>query len=225
MSHNLKVPVSAATQPKAHRRVLGPRLKVFFHLVVGLTAVLGANSVYLAAVTCLEWVSHNWGAGLTYQNGFYLIMFLLHIALGLLLILPFLVFGLGHFWVARHRRNRRAVRLGYALLSFAFAVLITGLLLIRVVGFFELKAPLTRAFVYWLHVLCPLGVVWLYWLHRLAGRRIKWRIGIGYSVAVAALVLLMVYVQAQDPRDWYAQAPREGEKYFQPSLARTSNGN
>lgn len=225
MSDKFKVPVTAAVQPKAHRRVLGPRLKIFFHMVVALAAVLGANSVYLAAVTCLEWVSRNWGAGLAYQNGFYLVMFLLHIALGLLLILPFLVFGLGHLWVARHRRNRRAVRLGYALLSFAFAVLLTGLLLIRVVGFFELKAPLTRAVVYWLHVLCPLGVVWLYWLHRLAGRRIKWRIGIGYSVAVAALVLLMVYVQAQDPRDWYAQAPREGEKYFQPSLVRTSNGN
>ena len=63
MSDSLKVPVSATAEPKAHRRVLGPRLKVFFHLVVALTAVLGANSVYLAAVTCMEWVSRNWGAG------------------------------------------------------------------------------------------------------------------------------------------------------------------
>ena len=93
----------------------------------------------------------------------------------------------------------------------ALAILVTGLLLIRVVGFFELKAPATRAIVYWLHVICPLFVVWLYWLHRLAGRRIKWRIGIGYAVAVGAIALVMVYLQSQDPRDWYAQAPKEGE--------------
>ena len=80
-----------------------------------MAAVLGANSVYLAAVTCLEWISRRWGEALTYQNGFYLIMFLLHIVLGLLLILPFLVFGIAHLLVARHRRNRRAVKLGYAL--------------------------------------------------------------------------------------------------------------
>ena len=70
----------------------------------------------------------------------------------------------------------------------------------------------------------PLCAVWLYWLHRLAGRRIKWRIGIGYAVAVGAIALVMVYVQAQDPRDWHAQAPAEGEQYFEPALTRTRNG-
>jgi tetratricopeptide (TPR) repeat protein len=212
------------TQPKAHRRVLGPRLKIVFHIVLAIAAVLGANSVYLAAVTCLEWTSHRWGEGLTYQNSFYLVMFLLHILLGLLLIVPLLVFGISHLLVARHRRNRRAVRLGYALFAMALVILVTGLLLVRVVGFFELKAQATRALVYWLHVICPLFAIWLYWLHRLAGRRIKWRIGIGYAVAVGALALVMVYVQSQDPRDWYAQAPKEGEKYFQPALTRTMNG-
>ena len=217
--------VTAATLPKAHRRVLGPRLKIVFHIVLAIAAVLGANSVYLAAVTCMEWVSRRWGDGLTYQNSFYLIMFLLHILLGLLLILPFLAFGISHLLVARHRRNRRAVRLGYGLFFVALVILVTGLLLVRVVGFFELKAQTTRAVVYWLHVICPLFVIWLYWLHRLAGRRIKWRIGIGYAAAVGALALVMVYLQAQDPRDWYAQAPKEGEKYFQPALTRTMNGN
>lgn len=36
----------AVTQLKAHRRVLGPRLKVVFHIVLAIAAVLGANSVY-----------------------------------------------------------------------------------------------------------------------------------------------------------------------------------
>ncbi len=209
---------------KRHRRVLGPRLKVLFYIVLAMVALLGANSLYLAAITCLEWVSGRWGEGLTYQNSFYLIMFLLHVLLGLILILPFWGFALVHLWLARKRRNRKAVQFGYALFYVALAVLITGVLLVRIEGLFELKAPITRAVVYWLHVVLPLFGLWLYWLHRLAGRRIRWRIGIAYAGSVAAIVLVMVFLQSQDPRDWYAEAPAEGEQYFEPSLARTQNG-
>ena len=126
--------------------------------------------------------------------------------------------------MARNRRNRRAVRIGYALLYVALTVFVTGILLVRIEGLFELKAPTARAIVYWLHVACPLAAMWLYWLHRLAGRRIKWRMGIAYTAAVGAIVLMMVILQSQDPRDWYAEAPTEGEQYFEPSLARTQNG-
>ncbi len=209
---------------KKHRRVLGPRLKVLFFVVLAMVALLGANSLYLAAITCLEWISGRWGEGLTYQNSFYLIMFLLHILLGLVLIIPFLLFALPHLWLARNRRNRRAIRFGYALFYVALVVLVTGVLLVRIEGLFELKAPTTRAIVYWLHVVLPLFGLWLYWLHRLSGRRIRWRIGIVYAGSVAAIVLAMVILQAQDPRDWYAEAPAEGEQYFEPSLARTQNG-
>lgn len=209
---------------RRHRRVVGPRLKMLFYGVLAIVAVMGANSLYLAAVTCMEWISRRWGAGLTYQNSFYLIMFLLHVLLGLLLILPFLLFALTHMYLARHRRNRRAVRLGYALLAVALVILVTGLLLVRIEGLFELKDSTSRAVVYWLHVIGPLFAVWLYWLHRLAGRRIHWRWGISYAAVVAGIVLVMVVLQSQDPRDWNAQAPPEGEQYFEPSLARTRNG-
>ena len=44
-----------------------------------------------------------------------------------------------------------------------------------------------RGTAYWAHVLAPLACVWLYILHRLAGPRIKWRVGIGWALAVAAV--------------------------------------
>jgi tetratricopeptide (TPR) repeat protein len=209
---------------KKYVRAVGPRLRILLYFVFALVAVLGANSVFLAAVTGLEWGSLRWGDGVTYQNHFYLSMFMLHLALGLLLIVPFLVFGTVHMVAARNRRNRRAVRIGYFLFGVGIVVLVTGVLLVRIEGFFDLKQPAARSLVYWAHVIAPLSAMWLYWLHRLAGPRIKWRVGFAYGAAVGVIVLLMVIVQAQDPRQWYAVGPKEGAKYFEPSLARTGTG-
>ncbi len=207
------------------RRVIGPRLKVLFHIVLALVALIGANSVYLAGITCLEWISRGWGDGLTYQSRFYLIMFLVHLAAGLLLVVPFVLFGWLHMLAARRRYNRRAVTLGYALLAVGLLVLTTGILLIRIDGLVQLKSSTARALVYWLHVAMPLVAAWLYWLHRLAGARIGWRIGLGYSTVLGIVVVILIVVQMRDPRDWVAEAPKEGARYFQPSLARTQSGN
>ena len=69
-------------------RAVGPRLRWLLLAVFALIAVLGANSAYLASITFLEWLQ-----GLSYQNYFYQLMFLAHLVLGLLLVVPFLVFG------------------------------------------------------------------------------------------------------------------------------------
>ncbi|MCY2995127.1 MAG: multiheme c-type cytochrome [Planctomycetota bacterium] len=205
-------------------RSVGPRLRILLYFVFGLTALLGANSIYLIAITALEVLAQRlaWERQIV-QGYFYQYMFLMHLVLGLLLVVPFVVFGLVHIGAARNRRNRRAVRIGYALFFVAIAVLVTGVLLMRVGGF-DLKQPLVRSTIYWLHVLTPLACVWLYWLHRLAGPRIKWRSGLTYSAAVAVVVLLMVVLHAQDPRRWYAQRSQEGTRYFQPSLVKTATG-
>jgi tetratricopeptide (TPR) repeat protein len=205
-------------------RVVGPRLRWLFYAVLALFALTSANSVYLAGITFVEWVSRRWGEGLTYQNHFYLSMFMLHLAVGLLLIVPFLVFGVVHMLAAWNRRNRRAVKIGYGLFVVSIVLLVTGLLLVRIEGFFDLKQPLARSVVYWLHVVCPFFAIWLYWLHRLAGPRIKWRIGIGYASAAGVVVLLMIVLQTQDPRAWYSVGSAEGAQYFEPSLARTATG-
>ncbi len=200
-------------------KAIGPKLRRLLYAVLFLLAVLFANSAYLATITGLEWAS-----GQTYQNYFYQCMFLAHLVLGLLVIVPFIIFAAVHLANTRYRRNRRAVNVGYALLIASLALLGSGLLLFRVGGF-ELKNPTGRSLVYWIHVASPLVAVWLYVLHRLAGPKIKWKYGVSYVVAVAAVVVLIATMHSQDPRQWNVVGPVEGEKYFQPSLARTATGN
>ncbi len=210
---------SAAVPKKKYVRAVGPRLRKLLYLIFVLVALLFANSGYLASVTFLEW--HR---GETYQDFYYQYMFLAHLVLGLLLVLPLVIFGFVHMWNTKHRRNRRAIRIGYVLFVTSIAILATGILLVRIGGF-DLKQPLARSTVYWLHVICPLAVVWLYWLHRLAGPKIKWRIGWSFAGVAAVAIIGMVAMQMQDPRNWNAVGPDAGVKYFEPSLARTSTGN
>ena len=214
----------AQAEPTKYVRVVTPRLRKLLYLVFALFAILGANAMYLSSVTFLSWISSvQTGQPVSYENLFYQYMFLLHLALGLLLIVPFIVFGVMHLLAGRNRRNRRAVRIGYALFIASILLLITGVLLMRVGGL-EIRNMTTRRIVYWLHVVCPLAAIWLYWLHRLAGPRIHWRIGGIYLACVGGVVLAMVALQSQDPRKWNQQGPEEGLKYFEPSLARTSTG-
>jgi tetratricopeptide (TPR) repeat protein len=210
----------AVPRPKGYVPAVGPRLKKLLLFVFALVALLGANSLYLVSITFLEWLRQ----GLTYQNYFYQVMFLVHLVLGLLLLLPFVTFGIIHLVTARTRRNRRAVRVGYALFTTSLILLGTGLALMRI-GSFDLKQPAVRSVVYWLHALAPLAAGWLYWLHRLAGPRIKWRYGVVYLGVVGVVVAGMVGLHSQDPRKWNQVGPKEGLKYFEPSRMLTATGN
>ncbi len=131
-------------------------------------------------------------------------------------------FGVVHMLNARNRRNKRAIRIGYALFFIAIAVVGKRCIADTPIGI-ELKAT-ARDVAYWAHIACPLLAVWLYWLHRLVGPRVKC-MSRGESAQPPRLLLLMVFVQMQDPRDWNVAGPKDGEKYFQPSLARTATGN
>ena len=148
------VPPAPPAAPARRRYVpaVGPRLRIVLYLVFGLFALLGANSAYLSSITFLEW----WNQPVLYQNYFYQTMFGLHLALGFLLLVPYLVFGLVHLKNAAHRPNRRAVRVGYALLLAGIVVLVTGVLLTRIDVFqfknLGLKDPRLRSAAYWAHV-------------------------------------------------------------------------
>ena len=221
MSSSLAQPTADAAKPMRQKyvRAVGPRLRVLLYFVFALVALLVANSVFLFSITVLEWATRA-----TYQDYFYLCMFALHIALGLVLIVPFVAFGLIHMFSSWNRKNKRAIRIGYALLTAGIVVLVTGLLLMRIEGLFDLKHPISRTTIYWLHVLVPVAAGWLYWLHRLAGPKIKWRIGITYAAIVAALVGSMVILRSQDPRGWNRPGSVDGEKYFLPSRLVTTDG-
>ena len=64
-------------------------------------AVLGATGVYLSGVSLMNYLS----PGSTYTTPFTFWMFLAHGAVGLLGTLPFLVFGLAHYFTSRNRRS------------------------------------------------------------------------------------------------------------------------
>ena len=206
-------------QRKKYIRAVGPRLKRVLFVVFGLFAVLAINAVYLAGVTVMEAIT-----GQTYQNWFYMNMFIIHLILGVLLVVPLLVFGITHIVKAHNRPNRRAVRVGYGLFTVALILLCSGIVLTRLEGVIVVNDPATRSVAYWAHVIAPLLAAWLFVLHRLAGRRIKWRIGLRWAAVAAVFGVIMLVWQSQDPRRWNVEGPASGEAYFFPSLARTVTG-
>ena len=142
---------SATPPKKKYVRAVGPKLRILLLFIFGLVAVLAANSVYLSAITFLEWLKSD--PNQTYQNWFYMVMFGVHLALGLLLVLPLVIFGAVHIRNAHDRPNRRAVKVGYVLFTTSLVVLVTGLLLTRLDIFqfknVGLKNPQLRSVAYW----------------------------------------------------------------------------
>ena len=209
------------TRPKRRRYVpaVGPKLSKLLMVVFGLFALLAINAVYLLAVSLLEW-----STGQTYQNWFYMNMFLVHLGLGILIILPVIIFGLVHMKNSYTRPNRRAVKVGYALFTTALVLLASGVVLTRLEGVIVVKDPTVRSVAYWLHVITPLVAAWLFVIHRLAGKRINWQVGRRWAVVALLFAAIGVVWQAQDPRRWDVAGPVSGEQYFFPSLSRTATG-
>ena len=231
MSQDTNVQTASESKPKRKKRkyvpAVTPRLRIALWMVFGLFALLAANSIYLGAITFLEWIDKQ----NQYQDFFYICMQLLHLALGFLLITPFIIFSFYHLLATRKRKNKSAVRMGYLLLAMCIALLVSGVLLVRIS--FGDSADKTsslgvegqsRLITYWIHVLTPLGAIWLYWLHRLAGPPIKWRVGLSYAAIVAVVVGGMVFLKTQDPRQWTNVGAPDSLNYFRPSRVRTSDG-
>src|SRR5262249_38033993 len=192
--------------------------------IFGSVAVLGATGAYLGSISLLEQARPLKDA--TYSSGFSLWVLLIHVAVGVLIAAPFVFFGVYHYSTARHRKNKRAVKLGICVFISGFIVLVTGLLLIQIFPNMQLpQGTLSRRAVYWLHIVVPIAAVGLYILHRRAGPDINWRWGYGWGAFVGLFVLGMGALHIYNPRDWGRVGSREGLKYFYPSEARTSDGN
>lgn len=224
-------PPPAASEPVVVKRAartfapyvpaIGPKLRVLLLVVFGLFAFLGATGVYLAAVTLLNYAQ----SPASYTTPFALWVFLGHVVVGVVGTVPFLVFGAVHWFSARSRPNRVAVRLGVLLFFAGLLVCASGFALIQMDGLPQLPTgTVGRAVVYWLHVVLPVGLVWAYIAHRRAGPLIKWRLARVWGLAVGVFTVGMVAMHAQDPQKWFREGPKEGAQYFEPAMTRTADG-
>lgn len=218
-SENPELAASSLPRRKKYVPAIGPGLKKVFFVVLGLFALIAVNSSYLLGVSLLEWAT-----GRVYQNWFYMNMFLVHLVMGALIIVPVVVFGVLHMKNAFNRPNRRAVYVGFALFTTALILLASGIVLTRLEGVIVVKDPTVRSVAYWAHVITPLVAAWLFVLHRLAGKKIQWKVGLRWAMAAGVFAGVLVIWQAQDPRKWNVAGPKD-DQYFYPSLARTATGN
>src|ERR1700722_12644796 len=167
--------MSSSVRPATDRRgrkytpAVGPKLRILLWTLLGGFAFLGANGAYLGSVTAVTWAT-----GVTQQTFFYMLMVGLHLLLGFLIVVPFIVFGFAHLVTSWKRPNKAAIRYGVALLICSLIVLASGVVLVRGFGIYEVRDPRARSLSYWLHLLTPLAAIGLYVKHRLAGPRIRW---------------------------------------------------
>ncbi len=203
---------------RTKRPVVGTYLRKLLIPVLGLFGLLAVNGVYLASITAVEWFT-----GEIYQDYFYQVMFLVHLVLGVLIIVPAIVFGAAHLRNAWSRPNRPAVRAGVALYTTVLLLIVSGIILTRF-DFFEVKDPQVRVVAYWVHVLTPLLAAWLFVLHRLAGPRVRWRVGAAWAGVALAFPLVMFLAQGQDIGEELLTASVSADAPFAPSLSRTADG-
>ncbi len=216
----MKTSGNSPNPSRSYVPAVGPKLRRLLVAMLALFALLTINAIYLAGVSLLEWIE-----GESYQDFFYQYMFLGHLGLGFLIIVPVVVYGCIHIANAHDRPNRRAVKAGYALFSTALILLVSGVILSLGIRLVEIRGAAIRDITYWIHVLSPLVIAWLFVLHRLAGPKINWRVGGIIATFAAVLAVIGTYVQAQDPRDWTFEGSSIRDRYFFPSLARTATGN
>ena len=94
---------------KRNPRRSGPRgavvtsgLRWWLRVVLLLFGILCIDSLYLVATDLAAWIS-----GESREDGLYLWAFLAHLVLGLMILVPFVIYGIGH---ARRGRFRRYCR-------------------------------------------------------------------------------------------------------------------
>ena len=210
-----------AAAPAPYVPAIGPYLRILLYAVFGGFAILGATGVYLSAVSLLNYLR----APQSYTTPFALWVFLGHIGVGVAGTVPYVAFGAYHWYTARHRKNRLAVRLGILLFFSGLLVAATGFALIQLEGLPQLPSgTVQRSVVYWLHIALPVAAVWLYIRHRKAGPPIQWKLARYWGLGVGVVTAAMLAMHAQDPQKWFREGPKEGAEYFEPSMSRTADG-
>src|SRR5262245_44662158 len=179
---------AARRAPAPYVPAVAPHLRALLMFIFFMVALLGATGIYLFALRALEWYQDQ-----TLQTLFSLWMMLVHVGVGIVLLIPFLYFGISHLITARNRPNRVAVRLGISLFITSLVVGASGLALVQLDTLPQLPThSIGRWIVYWLHVAAPVLAVVIYVMHRKAGPDIKWKWGLAWGTAVGVFVVLML---------------------------------
>jgi tetratricopeptide (TPR) repeat protein len=215
------VPVLRDRKGQVYTPALSPSLKPLLALLFVGFAFLGATGIYTATINFFDTIQKA-----DYTTVMTMWVVLAHLVGGIVLVLPFVFFGVTHWRSARTRPNRRAVSLGKALFFIGLIVCFSGLALAQVHDRMQLPTgSLGRIIAYWLHIVFPLLAIAVYILHRRAGPDIKYGWGVGWGASVTVFVGAMVLLHSMDPRKLNKVAPKEGDQYFHPSFSRTSDGN
>lgn len=177
--------------------VVTTSLRWWLRVILVVFGLLALDSIYLAAVDITAW----W-AGEPREDQGYLWAILVHLVLGLAIIVPYIVYGARHAWRGRFRPNRRAVAVGWALLWVGVALLVTGILLVRVeIGSVRLgiDQPGLRSTLFWVHAVSPLVAIWLFVLHRLVGPKLRWGRGVAWGGAGLVTAVLALAAASGTP--------------------------
>ncbi len=153
--------------------VLLPWQRRLYAVILAVVGLMAANSIYLLAFTKI--------------SSFFMAMLLLHLTLGLLIVVPFLVFALTHApRMLRSIRNRRAKAAGLAIVTLATLCVATGVTM-------ALKgATLTNRPIYLAHVFSiPVALVAFILHRRAAVHQLHFRRLAAWGGVVAAFLLAM----------------------------------
>ncbi len=214
---------------RAYTPAIGARLRPLLWTILIGFALLLANGVYLASVRLAGWLQ-----GTLQETYFSLYMLYFHVALGVLVVVPFVGFGWAHLATSWKRPNKKAIRNGLILLAVSTIVLISGFVLLR------LELPLrslssgrlpdlnlvvrdtrVRNVGYWLHVLLPVAAIGFYLRHRLAGPPIKWHYARMWAGVVGVFIAAMAVFHTHDPR---SSRVSSDPRYTFPSEAKLAGG-
>ncbi|MDZ4729856.1 MAG: multiheme c-type cytochrome [Xanthomonadales bacterium] len=198
---------------------LAPRM--FWLLLVTAFALLAVSGAYLGVVTLLEWSLDQ-----ELEDYLYQLIFIAHLAVGVLVVVPLLCFAVVHVKRAWYRRNPAARTLGVAILLVSLMLLLTGLLVSRL-GVFEAVTPQLRQQLYWLHLICAALLVPVFLWHRLRGhKRIDWRMGGRVMLASGAtgILILAAALAIWTPEPVPEPAQPGSIEDFDLSLAKTASG-
>jgi tetratricopeptide (TPR) repeat protein len=218
----IKLKTRAAIPSAPYIHAIGPRLRVLLYIVFAGFAFLGATGVYLLAISALNQTYPNQ----LFTTPFTFWMLVAHTGIGVIGVLPYALFGMIHLLTAWGRSNRVAVRLGLLVFFLGIATIVSGLALVQIEGLPQLPTgSITRVSIYVAHLVIPILAVVAYVYHRKAGPPIKWKYGKYWGGVVAVIVGGMAITHRINPHEFGKVVPVEGEQYFEPSAARTADGN